>query len=165
MIKSNKYLVLFLFIFATTYINGQFLCDNEYRIINKQKRVIKKKAKLIANEWLIKNSDSLNIPKDIKLSKLKFKAEEIKRWEEIDSLLCVSKKKNIELINRAKIRMVELELVVYDMRGSFNFADTKNPTIQSVLYFEYDFKGDLIRAIIRQKEMSPYSETPYRKKP
>ena len=163
--KINKYIFLFLFIILTPCLNAQYLCKNEYRVINKQKRAIKKKAQLIAKEWLSKNSDSLNIPIDFKLSKLKFKAEEIDRWREIDSLICVTVKRNPELIKRAKIRMVELELVVYDIRGSFNFADTKNPTIQSVLYFEYDFNGDLIRAIIRQKEMSPYSETPYRKKP
>jgi len=100
--------ILFLLVLIPFGIStyGQYLCDNEYRVINKQKKIIRKKAKKIANVWILTNADSLNIPEDIKLSKLKFLPKKIDKWYSIDSLLCV--KKNKELIEKAQLVSAKL---------------------------------------------------------
>ncbi len=168
MYRVLKYILILSFIaFFTTNSKAQYLCDNEYRVINKQKRQVKKKCREIAKNWVNKNRDSLNIPKKIKLTKLKFKPKKqeihkeihYNKWYEIDSLLCV--KKNQEYINEAKKRMVSSKLVVYDIHADFNFIPSENDQIQSSLNFEFDIEGNLIRAIIRKKKISPFSGTPY----
>ena len=151
--------LLFLCLILAPIAKGQYLCDNEYKVINKQKKKIKKKCAKQANDWLLINND-LNIPTSIKLSKLKFLAEEKEknRWHEIDSLFCI--KKDSKYIKKAKKRLLELKLVVYDIRIEFNFDSTSNSEISSVLNFEFDIEGNMIRAVIREKKNSPYSETP-----
>lgn len=139
------------------------MCDYEYKVINKQKRKIKKKCKKTAANWVVNKRDSLNLPKKLKLSIIKYLAEpkEKNRWHEIDSLLCIDKKPTPDYIKKAKKNLLELQLVVYDIRTEFNFENTTNSAIKSVLNFEFDINGNLIRAVIREKKMSPFSETPH----
>lgn len=161
-LKKYGCLLLLLSIGVGTF--AQNLCEKEYRIINKQKRKLKQKTKKIAQEWLAIHKDSLNLPDNLKLSRLKFLHEEKEeqKWHSIDSLFCV--KGGDAYIEKGKQLLIEKKLVVYDIRTSFDFANSSNPLIKSVLNFEYDFNGNLIRAIVRQKEMSPFSETPIKKK-
>lgn len=165
--KLVKYYTLFfLIIFCVSHVEAQYLCPNEYKIIRKQKKKVKKKVFMKAKEWILDNRNDLNLPRKLKLSKLKFKADEkeikvidrYNKWQKIDSLLCVNK--DPENINMAKMLLLEFELVVFDIRAEFNFDDSSNKEIKSVLNFEFDFDGDLIRAVIRKKKMSPFSETP-----
>jgi hypothetical protein len=165
--KLSIYL-LFLFFVIASSSKSQYLCDNEYKFINRQKKKVKKKCKRIAKDWIISKRDSLHIPKKIKLSKIKFLAEEkeinknlrYNKWHEIDSLFCIDKTPSTEYINKAKQRLYELQLVVYDIRGEFDFIPINNEKLSSVLNFEFDIKGNLIRAVIRRKKVSPYSEIP-----
>ena len=161
------YLLFLCFILALN-TKGQYLCDNEYKIINKQKKKVKKQCKKIAKKWITTKRDSLNLPKKLKLSKVKFLAEEkeinknqrYNKWHEIDSLFCINKKPSPDYITKAKQRLFELQLVVYDIRTEFYFIPSENEKISSVLNFEFDIKGNLIRAVIRRKKSSPFSETP-----
>lgn len=142
---------------------AQFLCDYEYSVINKQKNVVKKKALANANLWLLDNADELNLPLKLKLSKIQIKTnegqDEVKKWDSIDSLLCLNK--GSEVIDQAMNKMYKMKLAVYDIRTYFNFANTNNPEIRSILYFQFDINGNLLAAIIRKKENSPYSEKYY----
>jgi hypothetical protein len=164
MAKPYKYYFVLLLVCFSFNTYGQYLCDYEYKIINKQKRKVKKKCKAIAKKWLIQKKDSLNLPKKLKLSKTKFLADEkefhknslYNPWFEIDSLFCI--KKDPEYVKKAIKRMLELQLVVYDIRTEFDFDNSSNVKINSVLNFEFDYNGNLIRAVIRKKKMSPYSE-------
>jgi len=167
MIKVLKYCYLFLFVGVIFTSQGQYLCENEYKIINKQKKVIQNKTQKTAKDWIFKYQDSLNLPPNIKLSKLKFLASEkeihknnkYNKWYTIDSLFCVET--DPKLIEKAKKKLVELNLVVYKTSATFSFDDTKKSPVKSLLYFEFNFKGELIRAVIRKKEMSSLTETYY----
>ena len=159
--------LIFFIVLFTISSQAQYLCNNEYKVINKQKRQIKKKCKEIAENWVIQKQDSLNLPPKLKLTKLKFAPQKkeihkeihYNKWHEIDSLLCV--KKDPEFIKEAKKRMLSIQLVVYGIHADFNFIPTENEKISSSLNFEFDIEGNLIRAVIRKKKMSPFSETPY----
>ncbi|PCJ26533.1 MAG: hypothetical protein COA97_05500 [Flavobacteriales bacterium] len=150
-------------------LKAQYLCDNEHKVINKQRKKLKKKCKKIASSWIINKRDSLNLPEKLKISKLKFRAnskeidkvQRYNKWREIDSLLCFQAKPSSDYVKKAKDRLLELQLVVYDIRTEFNFINTTNHEIKSVLNFEFDYNGNLIRAVIRKKKMSPFSETPH----
>ena len=157
--KFLKYYFIPIFFSIGYCAKAQYLCDNEYKVINKQKKTIQKKAKNITNVWILSNGDELNIPDNIKLTSLKYLTKEDENWEIIDSLLCVGKSK--ELIEKAKKRLQKQVYKVYDIRGYFNFPDSPNPQIRSILYFDFDINGDLIRVVIREKEFSPFSETYY----
>ena len=164
-----KFYCFFILASVSLSVQSQYLCDGEYKVINKQKKRVKKKCKKIAHEWVSHKKDSLNLPKKLKLSKLKFRSEEketdknnrYNRWSEIDSLLCIQQKPTPEYIKKAKKRLLELQLVVYDIRTEFSFNNSSNNQIKSVLNFEFDIEGNLIRAVIRNKKMSPFSETPH----
>lgn len=151
--------LLFLFFVIASSSKSQYLCDNEYKFINRQKKKIRKKCAKQVNDWLLINDD-LNIPKIINLSRLKFltKEKEKNKWLEIDSLFCI--KKDAKYIKKAKRRLLELKLVVYDIRIEFNYVSSSNSEIVSVLNFEFDIEGNMIRAAIRRKKGSPYSKTP-----
>lgn len=157
--EFNKYCCLVFLLFFYFLAKGQYLCNNEYKVINKQRKIIRKKSEAIAKQWFLNNVDSLNLPKDIKFSKIKFLAEEDKQWYEIDSLLCI--KKDNELADKAIKKLTELQLPVYDIRSYFNFENTSNPEIKSILYFQFDINGELIKTVIREKETSPNSEIYY----
>ncbi|PJB14777.1 MAG: hypothetical protein CO118_06755 [Flavobacteriales bacterium CG_4_9_14_3_um_filter_32_8] len=154
-----KYYCLLISIFFGITTQGQYLCDEELHFIKKQKKIVQKKAKTIANSWILANSDDLNIPNDIKLSQLNFEPKKGENWDSVDSLLCVKKDK--ELINKAIQKLQQNQYVVYHIRAYFNFPNTINPEIRSMLYFDFDINGNLIRAVIREKEFSPFSETYY----
>lgn len=159
-----KYLLLLILLsFFTSNNYAQYSCKKEYRVINKQKKIIKKKSTAIAKEWLKLNATIKNLPSNLKLSKIKFLAEtkEEPKWFSIDSLVCLETTPTD--IEKAKELLIKRNLVVYDIRTTFTYENNANPLIKSVLNFEFNFNGDLIRAVIRQKEMSPFSETPYRK--
>ncbi len=164
---NKRVLLLFFILFFTIGIQAQYLCDNEYRVINKQKRKIKKKCKKIAKDWLTQKRDSLNLPPKLNLSKLKFRPEKkeihkephYNKWYKIDSLLCV--KKDPKYINEAKKRMLSQELIVYTIEADFNSIPTENEMILSLISFKFDIEGNLIRVGIRKKKMSPFSETPH----
>jgi hypothetical protein len=165
MIVSKKYLfIVVLILIGIQPISAQYSCKKEYRVMNKQKKKVKKQTKIQADQWLVKHADSLHLPSDLKLSKLKFLAEtkEEKLWISVDSLICL--KSTPETIDAAKKLMLDRNLVVFDIRATFSYTNSDNPLIKSVLNFEYDFNGKLIRAVIRKKEKSPFSETPFRNK-
>ncbi len=153
------YCIFFLIICFSTTTQAQYLCDNEAKVINKQKKFIKKKAESLVKDWYTVNAAKLRLPVVLKFSKIKFLPEEDLRWEEIDSLLCI--KENKELVVKAKRRLGKMKLAVYDIRAYFNFENTKNKAIRSILYFKFDINGNLIVAVIREKEDSPYSEKYY----
>ncbi len=165
---SNYFYVLLLLVGFSLTAQGQYLCDFEYKVINKQKKKVKRKCKKLAEAWLIEKRDSLKLPMDLKLSKVKFMAEEkeinkvlrYNRWWEIDSLLCVKKKPDYAYAETAKKRLSEMQLVVFDIRTDFDYIPTPNAKISSTLNFEFDINGNLIRAVIRKKKMSPFSEIP-----
>ena len=164
--KLLKFNLLIILVSISFLSYGQYLCDYEYKIINKQKNKVKKMCKKTAENWIIQKKDSLHLPQKLKLTKLKFLPEEkeinkepfYNKWYDIDSLLCI--KKNPEYVKKAIEKMLDLELVVFDIRTEFDFEDAQNKKINSVLNFEFDFNGNLIRAVIRKKKMSPFSETP-----
>jgi len=154
-----KCYVVILCIVTSLNANSQFLCDFENKIIKKQKKAIEKKAENIVKEWYRKNANQLNLPRILKFSKISIKTNEDLQWKEIDSLLCI--KGNSNLIAIAKNRLIELKLAVFDIRAYFNFENTKNQGIKSILYFKFDIQGNLIVAVIREKENSPFSERYY----
>ena len=53
-----------------------------------------------------------------------------------------------------------MQLVVFDIRTDFDYIPTANAKIASTLNFEFDIDGNMIRAVIRKKKMSPFSEIP-----
>ena len=154
---------MFILIGYFTPARAQYLCDFEYKTFNKQKRKIKKKCNKISIDWINQNRDSLNLPNKLKLSKLKFRSNEketdknyrYNKWAEIDSLLCVQRRPDPDYIKKAKKRLLELQLVVFDIRTQFDYSPSPNNKIHSVLNFEFNFQGNLIRAVIRKKKMSP----------
>ena len=163
-----KHITLFsLIVLFHINVQSQYLCENEHKVIHKQKRKVKKKCKKIVYAWVIQHKDSLNLPKKLTFSRLKFKPEDkethketnYNMWYQIDSLLCITK--DIEYIKEAKKKLLELQLVVFDIRSEFSFGDAENLEIKSVINFEFDIEGNLIRAVIRKKKNSPFSETPY----
>ncbi len=164
--QLNYKILIYLSLFFTFCLHqnqaiGQYTCDYEYKVMNKQKKKVKKKTKKIALKWLNEHMASLNLPTDLKPSKLKYKTEkkEAIKWDQIDALLCKKKK---EVDTEAAFKIIEeLRLVVYDISIEFDYANTVNDRIKSVLNFEFDINGNLIRAVIRKKKMSPFSETPY----
>ena len=70
------YLFFFLFTILSLNVHSQFLCDNEYQVINKQKKAIKKHAEFQVKESYIKNPSKLMSPSVLKFSKIQIKTEE-----------------------------------------------------------------------------------------
>lgn len=140
---------------------AQYVCDYEYKVTNKQRRKLKRKCKKVAITWYKNHRDSLKISSDLTFSKLKYQADEdeYEKWAIVDTLLCNNERKNnIEL---AKQKMKELGLAVFDIRAYFHHPEELNPKIRSILYFQFDIHGKMLRAIVRRKEMSPTSEIYY----
>ena len=145
-------------------IQAQDLCDYELKVINKQKKKISSKTQKIAKEWYSSNTSQLKLPEKLKFSKIKVKTledkSELKKWSSIDSILCLNKDGNA--IEKAIKKMEQLNLSVYDIRAYFNFENSSNKEIRSILYFQFDINRNLLKAVIREKEDSPYSEKYFR---
>lgn len=164
--KLLKYCCLFILLSTFNYSNAQFLCDYEIRMMNKQKRKVRKSCSKISKEWVKKHTDSLNIPNKIKLSKFKFEPKKdeyekgeyfpFSQWESTDSLLCVNDRKNN--VDKAINNLEKLNLTIYQITTTFTPTNADNPEISSSLFFQYGIKGKLIRVILRKKEMSRTSE-------
>ena len=144
-------------------MNAQYLCEYEVKIINKQKKQIKPYAESILKEWYSKNAVQLKLPQTLKFSKIEFKPDESKsaqkKWSSIDSILCIEKSDRQLLKGFTQLK--KLNMVVYDIRATFIFKDAISTAIKSLIYFEFDINGDLIRAVIREKESSPFTEKYY----
>lgn len=161
--KNSLLLILLLFCIQ---VKSQYLCDYELRVLNKQKKQVRKECVLFAKTWIKNHRDSLNIPKKIKLSPFKFQPRpdeyekgeynHINQWEAIDSLLCVNERKTY--VNTAKEKLREQKLTVYEISTSFTPVNAENPEIGSSLYFQYGIDGKNLRIILRIKTLSKTSE-------
>ena len=159
-----KYCSLFSLLTLFTFrVQSQNLCEYEVKVINKQKKKVKAITESIVKEWYTKNAVTLKLPETLHFSKIKFKPNEskteLKKWSSIDSILCV--KKSEQQLIKGFSEMRKLKLVIFEISATFNFKNSLTPLIKSLLYFEFDINGDLIRAVIREKESSPYTEKYY----
>ena len=159
-----KYCSIFSLLTLFTFsVQSQNLCEYEVKVINKQKKKVKAITESIVKEWYAKNATSLKLPETLHFSKIKFKPNEskteLKKWSGIDSILCV--KKSEQQLIKGFSEMRQLKLVIFEISATFNFKNSLTPLIKSLLYFEFDINGDLIRAVIREKESSPYTEKYY----
>lgn len=158
-----KYGFLLVLMSFCSISKGQFFCDYEYKVINKQKQKIKRKCKSYSKAWVKEYRDSLKIASKIKISPLKYSPieDEYKnmyndKWGIIDTLLCNNERKK----NHAKA-MNELEkrkTTVYELIISFTEKETENPKIKSSLHFQYNIYGKVLRIAYRIKTMSKTSE-------
>ena len=151
-------------IYPSISIKAQFLCDNEFNVINKQKKAIRKHAEFQVKDWYTKNAFRHQLPETLKFEKIQIKNEEdkgeLKKWSSIDSLLCLNKGEEFNI--QAMKKMSALKLAAYEIKTYFNFKHSSNPSIRSLLYFNFDINGDLLLVVIREKENSPYTEKYYR---
>lgn len=105
-------------------------------------------------------------PEKVNLSPFKFQPRpdeyekgeynHINQWETIDSLLCVTDRKNY--VNTAKDELKKRDLTVYEISTSYTPTNADNPQIGSSLYFQYGIDGKVLRIILRIKTLSKTSE-------
>ena len=158
--NTVKYCLLFILTTCLVFnAEAQYLCDNEVKVLMKQKKVVKKLAERQVKEWYKKNAVKLKLPEVLKFSKIKLRPQKDFNWQTIDSLFCLNKSKENNI--KALKKMSKMKLAVYDIRAYFTFKNATNQAIRSILYFTFDINGDLLVAVIREKENSPYSEKYY----
>lgn len=164
--KLFAYIGLIILLACCFQAKSQYLCDYELRVLNKQKRQVRKDCVSHAKSWIKSHRDSLNIPKKVNLSPFKFQPRpdeyekgeynHINQWETIDSLLCVTDRKNY--VNTAKDELKKRDLTVYEISTSYTPTNADNPQIGSSLYFQYGIDGKVLRIILRIKTLSKTSE-------
>ncbi|MDF1673301.1 MAG: hypothetical protein P1U41_07325 [Vicingaceae bacterium] len=163
MSNNIKYGFLVVLITFCSISKGQFFCDYEYKVINKQKQKIKRKCKSYSKAWVKEYRDSLKIPSKINISRLKYSPieDEYKnmyndKWGIIDTLLCNNERKenNVKAMNELENR----KTTVYELIISFTEEEADNPKIKSSLHFQFNIYGKVLRIAYRLKRLSKTSE-------
>lgn len=140
----NKYLAVLslIFIYSNSYCQ-ETNCDLSEKLIHSQLKIIKKKIKTDANNWVNNNKDSIGLTKSNKplITTLLYLEDGVNYWNYFDSLLCKKLMCKEEVINFCS----KDKFPTYYIRYEFQNSKTSQP---SAVEFSYSIEGDLIQILL-----------------